>query len=147
MVGILSGNAPIKGLIAGILGVFISTVGLDMKSGVERFAFNVSYFWEGIDLVLVALVVAQPAAIVVPTERVASTRDEANAAVHIHARGAARAIEVIAARDRASAVREIAAGLAVDAGSTVEVVATAASDELVWTGIIVATCGSADHHP
>src|SRR5688572_2775914 len=55
MVGILSGNAPIKGLIAGILGVFISTVGLDMKSGVERFAFDISYLWEGIDLVMVAL--------------------------------------------------------------------------------------------
>jgi putative tricarboxylic transport membrane protein len=55
MVGILSGNAPVKGLLAGILGVLISTVGLDSKSGIERFAFNVSYFWEGIDLVLVAL--------------------------------------------------------------------------------------------
>ena len=55
MVGILSGNAPIKGLLAGILGVLISTVGLDAKSGIERFSFNVAYFWEGIDLVLVAL--------------------------------------------------------------------------------------------
>jgi putative tricarboxylic transport membrane protein len=55
MVGILSGNAPIKGLLAGILGVLIATVGLDTKSGVERFSFNVAYFWEGIDLVLVAL--------------------------------------------------------------------------------------------
>src|SRR6266511_513068 len=55
MVGILSGNAPIKGLLGGILGVFISTVGLDAKSGIERFSFNVAYFWEGIDLVLVAL--------------------------------------------------------------------------------------------
>jgi TctA family transporter len=55
MVGILSGNAPVKGLLAGILGVFISTVGLDAKSGIERFAFNMSYLWEGIDLVLVAL--------------------------------------------------------------------------------------------
>ena len=55
MVGILSGNAPIKGLLGGILGVLISTVGLDAKSGVERYAFNISYFWEGIDLVLVAL--------------------------------------------------------------------------------------------
>ncbi|MBF8254983.1 MAG: hypothetical protein HW373_1678 [Deltaproteobacteria bacterium] len=55
MVGILSGNAPIKGLLAGILGVFVATVGLDAKSGIERFSFNISYFWEGIDLVLVAL--------------------------------------------------------------------------------------------
>jgi putative tricarboxylic transport membrane protein len=55
MVGILSGNAPVKGLLAGILGVMIATVGLDTKSGIERFSFNVAYLWEGIDLVLVAL--------------------------------------------------------------------------------------------
>jgi putative tricarboxylic transport membrane protein len=55
MVGILSGNAPIKGLLAGILGVLIATVGLDTKSGIERFSFDVAYLWEGIDLVLVAL--------------------------------------------------------------------------------------------
>jgi len=55
MVGILSGNAPIKGILAGILGVLIATVGLDAKSGIERFSFNTPYFWEGIDLVLVAL--------------------------------------------------------------------------------------------
>jgi TctA family transporter len=55
MVGILSGNAPIKGLLAGILGVLIATVGLDSKSGIERFSFDLSYLWEGVDLVLVAL--------------------------------------------------------------------------------------------
>lgn len=55
MVGILSGNAPVKGLLAGILGVLIATVGLDAKSGIERYSFDVAYFWEGIDLVLVAL--------------------------------------------------------------------------------------------
>ena len=55
MVGILSGNAPIKGLLAGILGVMISTVGLDVKSGIERFAFDVAYLWEGVNLVIVAL--------------------------------------------------------------------------------------------
>jgi TctA family transporter len=55
MVGILSGNAPIKGLLAGILGVLIATVGLDAKSGIERFSFDVGYLWEGVDLVLVTL--------------------------------------------------------------------------------------------
>ncbi|HEU4340386.1 MAG TPA: tripartite tricarboxylate transporter permease [Candidatus Binatia bacterium] len=55
MVGILSGNAPVKGLLAGILGVLIATVGLDTKSGIERYSFDIAYFWEGIDLVLVAL--------------------------------------------------------------------------------------------
>jgi putative tricarboxylic transport membrane protein len=55
MVGILSGNAPAKGLVAGILGVLIGTVGLDTKSGIERFSFDVAYLWEGIDVVLVTL--------------------------------------------------------------------------------------------
>jgi len=55
MVGVLSGNAPIKGIVAGILGVIIATIGLDPKSGIERFAFDFPYLWEGISLVIVAL--------------------------------------------------------------------------------------------
>ncbi|MPZ78668.1 MAG: hypothetical protein GEU77_19380 [Deltaproteobacteria bacterium] len=55
MVGVLSGDAPVKGLLAGILGVLIATVGLDTKSGIERFAFGEPYLWEGISLILVAL--------------------------------------------------------------------------------------------
>ncbi|MFQ5850315.1 MAG: tripartite tricarboxylate transporter permease [Candidatus Binatia bacterium] len=55
MVAILSGNAPIRGLVAGTLGVLIATVGLDVKSGVERFAFDEPYLWDGISLILVAL--------------------------------------------------------------------------------------------
>lgn len=55
MVGVLSGNTPIRGLLAGILGVLIATVGLDTKSGVPRFVFDQPYLWEGINLVLVAL--------------------------------------------------------------------------------------------
>ncbi|MGH7846503.1 MAG: tripartite tricarboxylate transporter permease [Candidatus Binatia bacterium] len=55
MVGVLSGNAPLKGILAGILGVLIATVGLDTKSAVERYAFGLSYLWEGVSLVLVAL--------------------------------------------------------------------------------------------
>lgn len=55
MVGVLSGNTPIRGLLAGIFGVLIATVGLDPKSGVPRFVFDTSYLWEGFDLVLVAL--------------------------------------------------------------------------------------------
>jgi TctA family transporter len=55
MVGVLSGNTPIRGLLAGILGVLIATVGLDPKSSVPRFVFDQAYLWEGISLVLVAL--------------------------------------------------------------------------------------------
>ena len=55
MVGVLSGNVPLKGLLAGILGIFISAIGADDKSGIERFTFDTNYLIEGIDLVLVAL--------------------------------------------------------------------------------------------
>ncbi len=55
MVGVLSGNAPVKGILAGIIGVFIATVGLDVKSGVERFSFGEPYLWDGISLIIVAL--------------------------------------------------------------------------------------------
>src|SRR3970040_319537 len=40
MVGVLSGNAPVKGLLAGIIGVLIATVGLDVKYGIMRVAFG-----------------------------------------------------------------------------------------------------------
>jgi TctA family transporter len=55
MVGVLSGRAPLKGLMAGILGVLIATVGMDVKSGVPRFVFGQPYLWDGIHLVIVAL--------------------------------------------------------------------------------------------
>ncbi len=55
MVGVLSGNAPVKGIIAGIIGVMVATVGLDPKSGIERFSFDFPYLWEGISLIIVAL--------------------------------------------------------------------------------------------
>ena len=55
MVGVLSGNVPLKGLLAGILGILIAAVGADDKSGIERFTFDTAYLIEGIDLVLVAL--------------------------------------------------------------------------------------------
>lgn len=55
MVGVLSGNVPLKGLLAGILGIFIAAIGADDKSGIERFTFDTNYLIEGIDLVLVAL--------------------------------------------------------------------------------------------
>jgi TctA family transporter len=54
-VGVLSGRAPIKGLIAAIIGVLISTVGMDNKTGIERFAFGGEYLVDGISLILVGL--------------------------------------------------------------------------------------------
>jgi TctA family transporter len=54
-VGILSGNAPIKGLMAAILGLGIALIGTDARSGIERFTFGDYYLWDGVHLVLVAL--------------------------------------------------------------------------------------------
>jgi TctA family transporter len=54
-VGILSGNAPIKGLLAALLGVLVSSVGMDDKTGLERFAFGGEYLVDGISIVLVGL--------------------------------------------------------------------------------------------
>ncbi len=55
MIGVLSAGAPLKGLTAGILGVLLSTVGQDVKSGVMRFDFDQPYLWEGISVVLISL--------------------------------------------------------------------------------------------
>ena len=55
MVAVLSGNAPVKGIMAGILGVLIATVGMDVKSGIPRFDFDYEYLWEGVSLIIVAL--------------------------------------------------------------------------------------------
>lgn len=55
MVAVLSGNTPIKGLAAGILGVLVATVGMDPKSGVGRFDFDEPYLWGGISIIIVAL--------------------------------------------------------------------------------------------
>ena len=55
MLGTLSAGAPLKGLTAGILGVLLSTVGQDMKSGQMRFDFDLPYLWGGVSVVLVSL--------------------------------------------------------------------------------------------
>ena len=55
MVAVLSGNAPVKGIIAGIIGVLVATIGMDVKSGIPRFDFDYDYLWDGISLIIVAL--------------------------------------------------------------------------------------------
>lgn len=55
MVAVLSGNAPLKGLIAGALGLAIGMVGMDPQTGVIRWAFGQLYLWDGIPLVPIAL--------------------------------------------------------------------------------------------
>ena len=54
-VGVLSGKAPIKGLLVAVFGVLVSTVGIDEKTGIERFAFNTLYLWGGFNIVIIGL--------------------------------------------------------------------------------------------
>lgn len=54
-VGILSGSSPVKGLMAAALGLGISLIGTDARTGIERFTFEDYYLWDGIHLVLIAL--------------------------------------------------------------------------------------------
>jgi len=55
MVAVLSGNAPVKGLIAGAIGLCVGMVGMDPQTGVLRWVFGQLYLWDGVPLVPVAL--------------------------------------------------------------------------------------------
>src|SRR5215217_5254878 len=50
MVAVLSGNAPLRGLTAGCLGVLIAMIGLDPQTGTQRWTFESLYLWEGLPL-------------------------------------------------------------------------------------------------
>lgn len=54
-VGVLSGKAPIRGILVAIIGVLISTVGVDEKTATERFVFGEMYLWDGINIILIGL--------------------------------------------------------------------------------------------
>jgi TctA family transporter len=55
MVAVLSGNAPVKGLIAGGFGLAIGMIGMDPQTGLIRWSFGMLYLWDGVPLVPVAL--------------------------------------------------------------------------------------------
>jgi TctA family transporter len=50
MVAVLSGNAPLRGLTAGCLGVMIAMIGSDPQTGTLRWTFESLYLWEGLPL-------------------------------------------------------------------------------------------------
>ncbi len=54
-VAILGGNAPLKGLMAAVFGLAVSLIGTDARTGIERFAFEGYYLWDGVSVILVAL--------------------------------------------------------------------------------------------
>src|SRR5688500_12260729 len=47
----LSGSSRLRGLIMGGLGLLLGTVGLDPISGIQRYAFDQLFLWDGIGLV------------------------------------------------------------------------------------------------
>lgn len=51
MVGSLSGNAPLKGIAVGALGLAISMMGIHSLTGVPRYTFDSIYLFDGIGLV------------------------------------------------------------------------------------------------
>lgn len=51
----LSGEALLKGLAAGALGLWFATIGLDPVSGIQRYTFGQLFLWDGIGLVPVTI--------------------------------------------------------------------------------------------
>jgi len=56
-VGVLSGSAPAKGLLAALLGLLISTIGIDNKTGLERYVFDTIYLEDGINIIILGLAI------------------------------------------------------------------------------------------
>jgi putative tricarboxylic transport membrane protein len=55
MVGVLSGSAVSKGLIVGLLGLLLTTVGYAEATGVPRFSLHTEYLLDGIPIIPIAL--------------------------------------------------------------------------------------------
>jgi TctA family transporter len=54
-VGILSGNTPIKGLMAAAFGLGLALIGTETRTGIERFTFGDYYLWDGIHVAIIGL--------------------------------------------------------------------------------------------
>ena len=50
MVALLSGNAPLRGVAAGCLGIMIAMIGTDPQTGTLRWTFDTLYLWDGLPL-------------------------------------------------------------------------------------------------
>jgi len=55
MVAVLSGNTPLRGMVAALLGILIAMVGTDPQTGTLRWTFDYLYLWDGLPLVPVVL--------------------------------------------------------------------------------------------
>ena len=55
MVAILSGNVPLRGIIAGGLGLLLSMIGTDKQEGLLRWTFDTIYLIDGLNIIVVSL--------------------------------------------------------------------------------------------
>jgi putative tricarboxylic transport membrane protein len=54
-VAALSGEAVLKGVVSGALGLMLATIGLDPISGIQRYTFGQLFLWDGVGLVPVTI--------------------------------------------------------------------------------------------
>jgi len=55
MLAAISGKSAPRNLIAGFFGVMVSTIGIHLVTGVERFTFNTTFLYDGVDFVPVLI--------------------------------------------------------------------------------------------
>ncbi|MBY5775154.1 tripartite tricarboxylate transporter permease [Rhizobium leguminosarum] len=55
MVAVLSGKAPLRGVVAAGLGIMLSMIGADSQTGTLRYTMGTFYLWEGLPLVPLVL--------------------------------------------------------------------------------------------
>lgn len=55
MVAVLSGRAPLRGLITAALGILLSMVGDDPQTGAQRWVLGTFYLWDGVQIVPMVL--------------------------------------------------------------------------------------------
>ncbi|WP_261334099.1 tripartite tricarboxylate transporter permease [Rhizobium leguminosarum] len=55
MVAVLSGKAPLRGIVAAGLGIMLSMIGADSQTGTLRYTMDTFYLWEGLPLVPLVL--------------------------------------------------------------------------------------------
>jgi len=55
LIGFLAGRSMVRGLLMGVLGLFLGIVGIDVISGLDRFTFGTLYLRDGVGLIPVAM--------------------------------------------------------------------------------------------
>ena len=90
MVAVLSGNAPLRGVAAGCLGIMIAMIGTDPQTGTLRWTFDSLYLWDGLPLVPLLLgIFALPELCDLLIARVAISSDTATRPTSTRASGRA----------------------------------------------------------